>query len=291
MRRRGHRVIALASRGEAAREFLPDDVEIRTVDVTTGSGLPEALSGVDALVVALAFHGSPMESPRTGQTFEAVDAAGTERLVAAAKRQGVKALFYISGAGAAADAPRHWFRAKWRAEQAVRASGLRWTILRPTWIYGPRDISLNRFIGFARRLPVVPMTNRGRQHLAPVFIDDMAAAVADLLVLPEGADALFEIGGPDVLEMHEIIRRALSVAGLRRPIVPGPTLLLKLAAWPLKSQAHPPITPDAVDFINQPAVVDTAPLRKALGRDLRSLDEGLSTYVGRLPEGTSITFS
>ena len=290
LRRRGHRVIALSTQGEAARGLLPDDVEIRTADAALGDGLPEGLAGVDALVIALAFRNSPMESPRTGQTFEAVDAIGTEHLVAAARGQGVKSVVYISGAGAARDARRHWFRAKWRAEEAVRASGMRWTILRPTWIYGPGDVSLNRFIGFARRLPFVPMTNMGRQKLAPVFIDDIAAAVADLLVGPAGADATFEVGGPEVLEMREIIRRAISHAGLRRPIVPGPTPLLKLAAFPLKFLAQPPLTPDGVDFVNQPAVVDTAPLRAALGRDLRTLDEGLSTYVGRFPGTATVVF-
>jgi NADH dehydrogenase len=290
LRRRGHRVVALSVRGEAARGALPDDVEIRSVDASAGTGLQEALAGIDALVVALAFRNSPMESPRTGQTFEAVDAAGTEHLVSAAREAGLKSVVYISGAGAAPHAKRHWFRAKWRAEEAVRGSGLRWTILRPTWIYGPGDVSLNRFIGFARRLPLVPMTNLGRQKLAPVLVDDVAAVVADLLVAPAGADALFEVGGPDVLEMREIIRRALSHAGLHRPIVPGPTPLLKLAAFPLQFLARPPLTPDAVDFVNQPAVVDTAPLSAALGRDLRTLDEGLSTYLGRFPGSASVVF-
>ena len=74
----------------------------------------------------------------------------------------------MSGAGAAPEAARHWVRAKWRAEEAVRGAGLTWSIIRPTWIYGPRDVSLNRFLGFARRLGVVPLTNSGDQLLAPV---------------------------------------------------------------------------------------------------------------------------
>jgi uncharacterized protein YbjT (DUF2867 family) len=238
--------------------------------------------------VARAFRNSPIEQPRRGQTFAAVDAGGTERLVAAARRQRLGAVLYISGAGAAPDADRHWFRAKWRAEEAIRSSGLRWTILRPTWIYGPRDVSLNRFVGFARRLPAVPLTNRGRQRLAPVFVDDVAAAAADLLVRPAGADATFEIGGPEVLEMREIVRRASDQAGLHKPIVPGPAPLLKIGVAPLTLLPNPPLTPDAIDFINQPAVVDSAPLRAALGREMRGLDEALATYLGRLPNGATL---
>jgi NADH dehydrogenase len=283
--------VVLSSRGEEARGALPDDVEIRFADVTTGRGLRTALEEVDALVVALAFPNSPIERPRRGLTFEEVDAAGTERLVAAAREADLEAVLYISGAGAEAQAERHWFRAKWRAEEAVRGSGMRWTVLRPTWIYGPRDVSLNRFVGFARRLPAVPLTNLGRQRLAPVFVDDVAAAAADLLVRPIGAEAVFEIGGPEVLEMREVVRRAVSIAGLGRPVVPGPAPLLKLGTLPLTLLDSPPLTPGAIDFINQPAVVDPAPLRDALGREMRSLNEGLATYLGRLPAGATLSIA
>jgi uncharacterized protein YbjT (DUF2867 family)/ligand-binding SRPBCC domain-containing protein len=279
LRRRGHRAVVISHRGESARGILPDDVELRRADATTGEGLPDALTGLDALVIALAFRNSPIEAPRRGQTFMAVDAAGTERLVAAARRTGVGQLVYLSGAGAAPDAPRHWFRAKWRAETAVRESGIPSTIIRPTWIYGPRDVSLNRFLGFARLLQAVPMTNRGRQLLAPVFIDDVARLAADSLVDRAASDQVFEIGGPEILSMREIIGRALRVAGIRRPIVPGPTSLIKLAAQPLRLLPSPPITPDAVDFINAPATVDLEPLLAGVARRLTPLDEGLATYL------------
>jgi len=279
LRRRGHTVIVLSHSGEAARGQLPDDVEIRTADVTSTVGLQDALRGTDALVIALAFPNSPIEAPRKGRTFQAVDAQGTEHLVAAAVAAGVGRLVYMSGAGAAPDAPRHWFRAKWQAEEAVRGSGLEWTIIRPTWVYGPRDVSLNRFIGFARRLQMVPMTNRGRQQLAPVFIDDVAQLAADSLVQDAARGQVFELGGPETLAMRDVIGRALAVAGIRRPILPGPTPLLKLMAWPLKFLPSPPLTPDAVDFINQPATVDLRPLLERMPRQLTPLDDGLRTYL------------
>ena len=279
LHRRGHRVVVLSHRGEAARGELPDSIEIRTADATRPEGLTDALRGVDALVIALAFPNSPIEAPRKGRTFQAVDAQGTEHLMAAAQAAGVGRLVYISGAGAAADAPRHWFRAKWQAEEAVRGSGRTWTIIRPTWIFGPRDVSLNRFVGFARRLQMVPMTNRGRQLLAPVFVDDVARLAADSLFDDAARDQVFELGGPETLSMRDIIGRALAVAGIRRPIVPGPAPLLKLMAWPLKFLPSPPLTPDAVDFINQPATVDLKPLLERMPRELTTLEAGLRTYL------------
>ncbi|HXG26193.1 MAG TPA: NAD(P)H-binding protein [Candidatus Binatia bacterium] len=279
LRRRGHRVVVLSHRGEIARGPLPDDVTIRQADVTTGEGLPAALTGLDALVIALAFRNSPIEAPRRGQTFLAVDAAGTERLASAAVATGIGRLLYVSGAGASRDAPRHWFRAKWRAETAVRATGIPSTIIRPTWIYGPRDASLNRFLGFARVFQAVPMTSLGRQQLAPVFIDDVATLAADSLVDPAAADQVFELGGPETLSMRRIIGRALHVAGIRRPIIPGPAPLIKLLAQPLRLLPEPPLTPDAVDFINAPATVDLDPLLARMPRTLTPLDAGLATYL------------
>jgi uncharacterized protein YbjT (DUF2867 family)/ligand-binding SRPBCC domain-containing protein len=290
LHRRGHRVIVLSHRGEAARGGLPDDIEIRTADARTGDGLVAAMRGAHALAIALAFDNSPMEAPRRNQTFVEIDAVGTERLIGAAREAGVGRVVYLSGAGAAPDAKRHWFRAKWRAEEAVRGSGLTWTIIRPTWIYGPRDVSLNRFVGFARRLFVVPMTNSGSQLLAPVFVDDAANLAADSLVAEPAANRVFELGGPDTFTMREIIATALRIAHLRRPILPGPTPLLKLLAIPLSWLPRPILTPDAVDFINQPAVVDLGPLLERMPRRLTPLEEGLATYLAPPTGAAAIVF-
>ncbi len=114
----------------------------------------------------------------------------------------------------------------------MRGSGLAWTILRPTWIYGPRDASLNRFIGFARQFQVVPMTNAGGQVLAPLFIDDVARLAADCLTDPAAQGQVFEIGGPQTMRLRDVIAHALRAAGIRRPIVPGPAPLIRLGGHP-----------------------------------------------------------
>jgi NADH dehydrogenase len=273
-------VIVLSRRPEAARPKLPEAWEVRRADPADAAGVVAALAGVETLVVAIAFHGYPMENPRRGETFEEVDAGGTERLVAAAQAAGVGQVVYISGAGAAPDAARHWFRAKWRAEEAVRGSGLRYTILRPTWLFGPRDVALNRFLGFARFLPFVPITGNGRQLLAPIFIDDLGAIVADSLTEPAAADRVFEVGGPETMTMNDVVRTALRVTGKRRFLLHAPEALLRLVAWPLQFLPRPPLTPDAVAFVDQPATVDVGPLLAALPRRLTTLEEGLRTYLG-----------
>jgi uncharacterized protein YbjT (DUF2867 family)/ligand-binding SRPBCC domain-containing protein len=287
LRRRGRHVVVLSSRGEDARGQLPGDIELRRADVTRSEGLAGALEGVDELVISLAFPGLPVEQPRKGYTFMEVDAGGTQRLVAAARQARVSRVLYLSGAGAGHDAQRHWFRAKAVAEDAVRGSGMSWTILRPTWVYGPGDVSLNRFLGFARTLPFVPLTNLGRQRLAPVFVGDVARLAADSLEQDAADEQVFEVGGPETMSLREVIGRAMAVAGLRRPIVPGPTPLIKLAAWPMRFLPHPPLSPDAVDFVNQPATVDLSPLLATMPRTLTPFEAGLGTYIG--PQRSSST--
>ena len=105
------------------------------------------------------------------------------------------------------------------------------------------------------------------------------ALVADSLEHPAAEWQTFELGGPETLRMRDIIAVALRVANIHRPIVPGPAPLLKLATLPLTMLTSPPLTPDAIDFINQPATVDLAPLLARMPRRLTPLDEGLRTYL------------
>ena len=263
---------ATAGSGPAAFEY-------RQADVTGPESLASALAGVETLAISLAFPNSPIEAPRRGRTFERVDAAGTEALVAAAKMAGVRRLVYMSGAGAAPDAPKHWFRAKWRAEEAVRSSGIAYTIFRPSWIYGPGDRSLNRFLGFSRWLPFIPQIGNGKQLLAPVFVGDVGALVADAIVTPAAHNTTLEVGGPETLTMDEVIRVALRTMKRRRPILHSPVILMKLLTAPLTLLPSPPMTPGAIDFIVQSAQVDTAPLHEKLPRRLLPLAEALDTYL------------
>ncbi len=257
-----------------------DRVEFRAADIARPETLARSLVGVDILVVSLAFRNSPIEAPRRGQTFEQVDALGTERLVAAAKAAGVGRLVYMSGAGAAVDAPKHWFRAKWRAEQAVRDSGISYTIFRPSWIYGAGDKSLNRFIGFSRWLPFIPQIGNGKQRMAPILVDDMGELVADALDSHATHNVTIDVGGPDTVSMDDVIRMALHVMRRRRPILHAPIFMMKIATAPLTLLPTPPMTPAAIDFVVQSAPVDTTELSRLLPRRLRTVAEGLATYMG-----------
>lgn len=280
---RGKPVAVLSHRPErAARRFLGLTVEVRPGDVRHPDSLPAAVQGAEAVISTMQFPNFPVETPRRGYTFEEFDARGNERLVAAAKAAGVRTYIYLSGAGAAPDGKYHWLRAKWQGEEAVRHSGLRYTILRPSWVYGPEDRALNRFVTFAHRLPFVPVVGNGQQKLQPVFIDDVVRVVVDSLEHPAAANQTFEIGGPEVLSMDEVLHTMLAVLGKRRPLVHIPVGLMRLVGrlMDLVPVASRPLSADAVTFVTMDALADTAALLRTFP-DLRltPLREGLATYL------------
>ena len=280
---RGAHVIVLSHRRDLPATLtdpaLRGRVEMRQTDVTRPESMPAALAGSDTLVVALAFKNFPVEAPRRGQTFEKIDGDGTIALTKAASSAGIDRIVYISGAGAAPDGDKTWYRAKARAEAFIRSSGLTYTIFRPSWIYGPGDRSLNRFLAFGKWLPFIPQIGSGNQRLAPLFVDDIGALVADALETADADDMVFEVGGPDTWTMNEIVRTALRVRGIRRPLLHAPTVLVKASVAPLVLLPSPPIRPSAIDFAVQAAPVDTSLLRTRLRRRLTPLEEGLATYL------------
>jgi len=283
LRRRGRDVAVLTRDARrAARRFPELDVELREGDVSDPTSLEAAARGADLVIGCQQFPNSPIENPSRGYTFDEVDAKGTESLVAAAKAAGAKRYIYLSGAGSAPDAPYHWFRAKWRAETAVRESGLLHTVFRPSWVYGPEDKALNRFLGMSRFLPFVPLIgNAGEQHLQPVFIGDVGRAVAEALVHPTADNQVFELGGPEVLTMKEIVRTALEVTGRRHLLLSAPKAVMKLAASVIQFAPGRPLTPDAIEFITMDALADPTKAELTLGIKMTPLRDALASYLAK----------
>jgi uncharacterized protein YbjT (DUF2867 family) len=280
---RGETVAVLSHQPEqAASRFTDGKVEIRPGDARFAPSLTAAVRGVDTIVSCMQFPNFPIENPSHGETFEEVDVRGNQRLLAAARTAGVGNYCYFSGVGAGPDGRYHWLRSKWRAEEAVRSSGLRYTILRPSVVYGPGDHALNRLVKLARRLPFLPVAGDGTQRIQPVFFDDVATACVESLSSGSTTDQTLEIGGPDVLTMDEVLTAILEVTGANKPLVHTPLGLLRAAAAiaELLPMQRRPLNRDAVGFISMEALADNGPLLAALP-DLRltPLREGLSTYL------------
>jgi uncharacterized protein YbjT (DUF2867 family) len=248
-------------------------------DILDPGSLDEAVSGAATLIQALTFPTFPVERRRKRYTFEEFDHRGTERLVGAAARAGAERYVFVSGSGAGPQAEKVWHRAKWAGEESIRASGLAHVILRPSWVFGPEDPALNKFVTFHRLLPFVPVIGDGSQRLQPVFVDDVAEAAARAALDP-APTGTWEIGGTDVMTMNEVLATMMGVRGRRKPLVHFPTFLPKLAGFFLQVLPKPPLSPAAVDFATGDALADTGPLLEAFpGLRLTPLREGLSTYL------------
>lgn len=280
LRRDGHQVRVLSRHTDRNPWVHDRGVTLVAGDVREAATLGDAMTGCDTVVVAVQFPGHPVEVPRKGLTYDEFDRKGTENLVAAAKKAGITRLVYMSGVGAGQGRTEEWFVAKDRAEAAVSGSGIAYTIIRPSWVYGPRDRSLNQFARFARLLPFVPMPGPGTAKVAPVHVDDVGTAVAVALATPEAANQVVEIGGPQLLSFQQIVRVLLQVMGRRRLVLPAPTPLVKLGAALLYKLPGRLLSPRAVDFVNVDGPADNRALHDLLGFRPRPLAEGI-TYLAR----------
>ena len=248
-------------------------------DVQRAETLAGAVEGVRTVVQALSFPSFPVEKPSKRWTFEEFDHLGTERLADAAAEANVERYVYCSGVGAAPNGPQERYRAKWRGEQAVAAAGMEYTIVRPSWVYGPGDRTLNRFLPLARLSPALPVVGDGRQRLQPVFVDDVAEVLARAAA-PDGPTGIFEVGGPDVLSMNDVLRTLCDVLGKPdKRFVHVPASLPKAAGFFAQRLPKPPLSVDAVDFLTSDALADIGPLVEAFGVTLTPFRAGLARYV------------
>ena len=277
--RRGEKVAVLGRTASKITQQFGSSVDAREGDVREPSTLGPVMRDIDIVINAVQFPGSPIENRGKGFTFEEIDLKGTRHQVDAAKAAGVKRFVYVSGVGAAKDAEKHWFRYKWEAEDYLRNSGLEWSIVRPTWVFGPRDVSLNRFLGFGKMLPFIPMFGDGKQDMQPVFVDDVGRVVADAALRPEAANTLFELGGPEVMSMNDVVKTALEVQGKKRPLLHQPVFVGKTIGAITSILPSPPLSADAIDFITESAVADNTAIDQIFHPQLTPLRQGLETYL------------
>jgi uncharacterized protein YbjT (DUF2867 family) len=270
----GHDV-AVTTRDPDARDPWAGRVERIQAFAGDHVSLGRAFTRADVVVQCIQFPNHPVENPARGHTYLEVDGHGTEVAAQVARRVGVRRVVYVSGAGAGQGRPQAWYRAKDLAEAALRASGLELVVLRPSWIYGPGDHSMSRFIALCRSLPVVPVIGNGRNHVDPLFIDDAARCIVDAVLRDDAAGQTFELGGPQRLTTDEILRAIQRHIGRPRPLLHQPASLMKLLTWPLTLLPRPFLTPQAIDFILQEVDLDPLPARRFFGFELTPLDVGL----------------
>jgi NADH dehydrogenase len=126
------------------------------------------------------------------------------------------------------------------------------------------------------------MFGDGNQAMQPVFVEDVGRVVATCATKTEAANQLFELGGPEVMSMNDVLRAGLEAKGRKRPILHQPMFVGRLIGSIMsRLPITPPLTADAVEFIAAPAVADTANLQRVLAPELTPVRVGLGTYLKR----------
>ena len=203
------------------------------------------------------------------QTFDAVQAKGAETVARAASAAGAR-MVHVSAIGADENSPSGYARAKAAGEKAVLAAVPSATILRPSVIFGPEDQFTNRFAALARMSPFLPLIGGGVTKLQPAYVGDVATAVANAVDGKTKEGATYELGGPEVLTMREIMEIILRITERRRMLLSLPFGLAKFQAMFLQfAPGALKLTPDQVALLESDNVVSDA--AKASGLTLEGL--------------------
>jgi uncharacterized protein YbjT (DUF2867 family) len=202
------------------------------------------------------------------QRFDAVQAQGAGAVARAASAIGAR-MVHISAIGADENSPSRYARSKAAGEKAVLSTIPSATIFRPSLVFGPEDQFTNRFAALARMSPGVPLIG-GDTRMQPVYVGDVATAIADAVDGKTNAGSVYELGGPEVLTMREIIEIILETIERKRMLLPVPFGLAKLQALLLQFAPGPlKLTPDQVALLRIDNVVSDA--AKAAGLTLEGL--------------------
>jgi len=273
----GHIVRCLVRRGSEAKLRGLGAIARIEGDIVTRRGLEEGMAGCDAVIHLV---GIIREQRAADVTFERVHTEGTRNVLEAAKAAGIRRYLHMSALGTRPGAASRYHRTKWAAEEAVRASGLPWTIFRPSIIYGHGDGFVTMLASMVRRLPAVPVIGSGRQRLQPIPAEQVAAGFAGALELPATITQTYEAGGPQAVTMVELLDLIGRALGRRRVLKVHVPLGVMT---PLARLLHPlpgfPVTPDQLLMLGEDSVCDPRPYFEAFTLEPVPLAIGLERML------------
>jgi NADH dehydrogenase len=247
-------------RSRAGHVLLLPMVEAIEADVHDPATLAGLIAGADAVLNTVGILHSRSGSPY-GADFARAHVELPKKIVAACRNAGVQRLIHISALGADADAPSEYQRSKAAGEAAIRSTGadLAWTILRPSVVFGRGDHFLNLFAGLARRFPVLPLAG-AKTRFQPVYVEDVAEVVVRALDARDAAGQIFEVAGPTVYTLRELVEYVSALVGCPRPIIPLPEALAMLQARLMELAPQPLMSRDNVRSLRVDNVAHGAPL-------------------------------
>lgn len=266
--RTGTRVRVAVRRPDLAGHLQPlggvGQIAAVQANVSYPDSLLPAAEGADAVVNLV---GILAQSGR--QTFKAVQDEGARHVAEAARKAGARAFVHMSAIGADAKSPSLYAKTKAEGEKAVREVQPDAVILRPSVVFGPEDDFFNRFASLARLFPALPLIGGGKTKFQPVFAGDVAKAVLAALSGEARQGAVYELGGPEILTMKDVMERVLDYTMRRKLLLNLPFPLAKLQGRLLQMLPNPPLTLDQVRLLERDNVVSAEAVSE--GRTLTGL--------------------
>jgi NADH dehydrogenase len=256
-----------------------DRVTVLRADVRDQASVAAAVAGVDAVVNAVSAY---VEKP--GVTFASVHEQGARTLAQEAAAAGVARLVLVSGIGADPGSRSPYIRARGRGELVVRQAFPSATIVRPSAMFGPGDALFGTLADIVRLLPVVPLIGGGRTRLQPVYAEDVAEAIVRMLADRASAGQTYELAGPGVYTLRELVSFVLRLIDKRRLLVPVPFAVAEIQARLFEFLPSPPLTSSQVDLLRVDNLASGAlPGFRDLDIRPQALEDIVPTYVvGRL---------
>jgi len=222
---------------------------------------------------------------RGRQRFDAVHTYGAEQVALAANAHGAR-MVHVSAIGADANSSSVYGRSKANAERLVLAAQTSTTIMRPSILFGPEDDFFNRFAALARISPALPLVGGGLTRFQPVFVGDVASAIADAVDGKTRPGTVYELGGPDVRTFRELMQFVLTTIERKRLLVSLPFFMARVQATFLQYFPKPVLTPDQVELLRSDNVVSQAATSEArtlqgLGIDPAPMEAIVPSYLWR----------
>jgi NADH dehydrogenase len=275
-------VIAACARHASSAGFLRpmgDVGQIAPLSANLGDerAVAAVVAGADAVVnlVGILYE-------RGAQRFELAHHRGPGQLADLARSAGVKRFVHVSALAADANSSSAYGRSKAAGETEVRAAFPDAIILRPSLVFGPEDNFFNRFAAMARLSPVLPVIGGGATKFQPVYVGDVAAAVAAALARDDTAGKTYALAGPAVFTMCQLFELMLRIIGRKRALVSIPFGLASLEAFFLEWLPRPPLTRDQVRMLRHDAIAAPgAPGLAELGIAPTAIELILPTYLDR----------
>lgn len=252
-----HLVARLVQEGERPRCLVRDlrraaqvlpaaQVDLVQGDTTQPGTLPLAMQGVN-IVIHTAFITADHKQS-AGNHYDVTNVDGTANVIEAAKAAGVSRIIVLSGLGTKPDKPGSYMQGRYLAEQMIKESGITWTIIQPSVLFGKDAPFIKGLADLIRTSPVVPLIGGGKIMFQPIYVEDVISVIIEVLRQPEPtANKTFTIGGPAYYSFTDIVTMLTRAMRKKRIMAPAPRSLVGVGAAIMEAALpRPPLTKAAM---------------------------------------------